>query len=392
MSDPRPAVGPFTEALYARLPELYKDADEAQDEGLSNYPLLRYLSLVGDQLTTVAELLARLTYTPLDDRDNTDAPWDRYGTGLFGDDTYGDEDVADLVDPWLADSSWLPWLAQLLGINIAGLETSEAREALADPAAAWAHGTPEAIIREARTQLGDDAYVDTVPHYQGDPFTIGLVTKDEETYGVTSWGDLMAAAPTWADLEALGSWHNLEAATVIRVAQLERPAGFRIRHVYLSDLDVTPVEPGPPVDLLAGVGSFETDEAVALWQPNPVFGSYPVDASRARVAGDGTDGTSCLELTWNADRGFIVYRFEGIVPGLTYQVTADVKVPAGSSDVGLVLLFKTADTLVRTRDVWTAVESPLYVADSTVLWVGFNAVSAAPGHKARVDNVRLTVV
>lgn len=391
MSDPRPAVGPFTDALYRRFPELYRDADEAQDEGASNYPLLRYLSLIGDQLTPVAQLLARLTYDPLDERTNTDPAWDRYGSGLFGDDTYGDADVADLVDPGLADSAWLPWLAQLVGVNVTGLTIEETRAALANPADAWAHGTPGAILKPVRELLPPGAYVDTLPHF-GDPFTIGLVTKQDETYGVTTWGDLEALAPTWADLEALGSWNNLEALTIVRAAQAERPAGYRLAHVYLEDVDTTPPPPAEPVNLLGTLGTFETLDDVAAWAPNPVFGSFPVDASRAQVIGDGTEGDACLEITWNAANGFITYPLEGLIPGMTYRVTADVKVPDGSSDVGLVLLFKAPDTIVRTRDAWTAVQSPLYVADSTVLWVGFNTQGATPGDKVRVDNVRVIAV
>lgn len=395
MSDPRPEVGPVTEALYGRLPDVYRDADEAQDEGRSNYPLLRFLSLLGDQLTPVAQLLARFTYDPLDDRDNTDPPWDRYGTGLFGDDTYGDTDTADLVDAYLADSSWLPWLAQLLGVNIAGMSIDEARAAIADPSAAWAHGTPEAITRLVRPLMPEGAYVDTLPHHLGDPFTIGLVTKNAETYGVTTWGDLEQAAPTWADLEALGSWHNLEATAIVRAAQEERPAGFRLAHVYLEDVDTTPPPVPEPVNLLGERGRFEDPaQTLADWQPNPVFGTFPVNASRASIAGDGTEGARCLEITWNAADGCILALVEGLVPGLSYRVTADVKIPAGSPDVGLMLLFKAAAAYVRTRDTWTAVASPIYVADSTQLWIGFRPTpgGAAPGDRVRVDNVRLTVV
>lgn len=399
MSDPRPTVGPFTEALYARLPELYRVADEAQDEGRSNYPLLRYLSLVGDQLTRVADLLARLTYEPLDERDNTDEPWDRYGTGLFGTGTYGDVDIADLVDPHTADDAWLPWLAQLLGIDVTGLTADEQRAALADPSAAWAHGTRDAIISAVRPRLPDGSYVDVIPHHLGDPFTLGLVTKNDETTGVTTWAELEAAAPTWADLEALGSWGNTETASLVRAAQVERPAGYRLAHVYLENLDTTPPPPYVPVNLLGEVGRFE-DEALALakWKPNPVFGTFPVNASRSVVTGDGTEGDRCLEITWNASEGCIITLVEGLVPGLSYRVTADVRIPDGAGDVALMLLFKAGDRFVRTRDTWTAIESPVYVADSTQLFIGFRTAHGEAstlnraGDTVRVDNVRLTVV
>lgn len=234
MSDPRPTVGPFTEAIYARLPEVYRDADAAQDEGSSNYPLLRYLSLLADQLTAVVQLLGRLTYSPLDDRDNTDPPWDRYGSGMFGDDTYGDLDTADLVDPFNADAGWLPWLAQLVGVDLTNLDTTEQRAAIASPSDAWAHGTPPAIAKRVVPNLTGGQYVDVQPHHQGDPFTIAVITKADETAASSTWAQVQAIAPTWADLEALGDWSNVEAATIMREANKERPAGYKLEHVYLA--------------------------------------------------------------------------------------------------------------------------------------------------------------
>lgn len=244
MSDPRPTVGAVTESVYAALPEFYRDADAAQDDGPSNYPLLRYLSLVLDQLEPIGELITRLTYIAQDERgDQPDGgrmgvpePWQRFGDDTFGAGTFGDADTSDLVNPSTADAGWLPWLAQLLGVNITGLTVDEARAALADPGSYWAHGTPSAIAREVGRQLPDGAYVDVHPHYGGDPFVIVVITKADETYGTTSWAELEDAAPTWADLEALGSWNAAEAAAVMIVASNERPAGYRLAHAYLEDL------------------------------------------------------------------------------------------------------------------------------------------------------------
>lgn len=241
MSDPRPTVGPATEALYARLPELYREADAAQDTGPNNYPLLRFLSGILDQLTPVIELIARLSYVPLDDRyliaDGNSfgiaPPWQRFGDGLLGDDTYGDSDTADLVDPYTANAGWLPWLAQLLGINLAGLAVDEQRATLANPADAWAHGTPDALKREARRQAGAAAYVDVQAHHGGDPFVIGIITKNDESYGTTTFAELKEIAPTWADLEALGSYGNAETAAIMLAADVERPAGYQLAHAYL---------------------------------------------------------------------------------------------------------------------------------------------------------------
>lgn len=234
MSDPRPTVGAFTERLYAALPELYRDADAAQADGPSNYPLLRYLAGLCDQLDAVATLVDRFTYVPLDER--RDGPWRRYGSGTYGDGTYGDADTADLVDPATADAGWLPWLAQLVGVDVTGLTVAEQRHAIAHPEEAWAHGTPRAIADAARPVITGTGYVAVLPTWGGEPFIIGLVTKSAETAGAPTWGELEALAPTWADLEALGNWSNLEGAEVVAAAERERPAGFRLQHVYAEDL------------------------------------------------------------------------------------------------------------------------------------------------------------
>ena len=247
MSDPRPTVTEVTDRFYGSLPEVYRDADAAQDTGASNYPLLRYLATLLDQLQPLADLVTRVTYVPMDERGDlpsgnaleVPSPWQRFGTGTLGDDTFGDADTSDLVDPTTADAGWLAWLAQLLGVNIAGLSLADARALLFNPADSWAHGTPAAIAREAREarrQLDPDDYVDVRPHFEGDPFTIVVITKASETYGTTTWGDLEQTAPTWADLEALGSWSAAESAPVMIAASSERPAGYRLVHAYLEDL------------------------------------------------------------------------------------------------------------------------------------------------------------
>lgn len=234
MPDPRPTVGEFTELIYGRLPEFYRDADAAQADGPSNYPLLRYLSCLFDQLDTVSTLTTRFEYVPLDERD--DGPWQRFGSGTYGDATYGDQDTSDLTDPYTADAAWLPWLAQLVGVDVANLSVPDQRYAIAHPEDSWAHGTPRAITAAARAKLTGTKYAVVVPNYRADPFTIGLITREDETEGVTTWGELETIAPTWAELMALGDWSNLEAADVVREANKERPAGFKLEHAYLGDL------------------------------------------------------------------------------------------------------------------------------------------------------------
>lgn len=256
----RPLVGPATDRVYDRLPDVYREGDLAslRERGygddyadgttgtyggagtyggdaalVPSFPLLRYLSLLLDQLTPAEELYERLDYLPAD---SDPRPPQLYSTGTYGAGTYGDLDTADLVDPLRADAAWLPWLAQTLGVSLAGVELDVAaqRARLSRPEAAWVHGTTSAIAEAVRPQLTGDRYVDTIPNHKSIPFTIGLVTKREETTGATTFAELKAIAPTWADLKRLGDFSNLAAADVLRAADVERPAGYRLEHVWLD--------------------------------------------------------------------------------------------------------------------------------------------------------------
>lgn len=186
--------------LYDRLPEHYRNADAAD----GTYPLLRYLSLLLDQLEPVDQLAERIDY----DRDAGD-------TG------------SDLVDAATANGRWLPWLAQLLGVRIADRTVAEQRAALADPVAEWAHGSYAALAEAAQVGLTGTKDVTVTPHYDGDPWLIGIGTLDSETPTIDTWAELEAVAPTWADLEALGSFATDKASPSV-TAERERPAGYTL--------------------------------------------------------------------------------------------------------------------------------------------------------------------
>lgn len=196
----RPAVADRTETAYARLPEAYRDADAVLD-----WPLLRYLSLLLDQLEPLDALVERIDY----DVEEGDA-------------------TSDLVDGATANAGWFPWLAQLLGVDLTGLTIEQQREALADPTQAWAHGSPGALAAAAARGLTGTRSVTITPHHGGAPFVIGIGTKDSETTAPDSWGELKAYAPTWGDLHALGTFAKAAAPLVLSAVERERPAGYRL--------------------------------------------------------------------------------------------------------------------------------------------------------------------
>lgn len=208
----RPAPSATTEAFYARLPGYLRDVDETQ-EG-PDYPLLRYLSLLGDQLDEVIELIDRFDYV-----------------GDLDGGTPGD--TSDLVDPSTADAGWLPWLAQAVGVEL-GDESDPARRRVIIAGANDSHaaGSEGAMAAQVRALLTGTGYVSIADHY-GTDWTVGVITLTGESssttpaeilaaatrakpagvvlvheYGIT-WDELETSFPTWADLDAAGSWDGL---------------------------------------------------------------------------------------------------------------------------------------------------------------------------------------
>lgn len=218
-----PAVSAATQRLYDRLPEHLRRADAKQQIG--DLPLLRYLSLVGDQAGAIDTLVDRFSFTPVDEGG---APEDAR---------------SDLVDPDNADLAWLPWLAQLVGARLFGLTDETAkRDAIRYASNGWRAGTRAAVADAARSELtgtrgvrvydhatsiatlGDDTQWDvliiTRPDETPDFADVlqAIVDKHAKPAGVVlyweayeaTWDLIETDAPTWSDIEALGSWFNIE--------------------------------------------------------------------------------------------------------------------------------------------------------------------------------------
>lgn len=212
---PPPVVHPTTQRLYDALPDFYRAADAHQVN--PDYPLLRWLSLIGDQLGELEDLVDRVDYVTPNDG------------GAPG-------DTSDLTDPATADPAWLAWLAQLVGVTLApALTVDEQRAAITTASSGWRAGTRDGMADAARTALTGTKYVRIIDHYGGDQWRVEVLTRTTETPDValvlaaivskgakpagvelvavayvTTWAALEADRPTWADWEAAGNWQNLE--------------------------------------------------------------------------------------------------------------------------------------------------------------------------------------
>ncbi|MDP9167762.1 MAG: hypothetical protein M3O32_17140, partial [Actinomycetota bacterium] len=147
-------------------------ADEPVD-----WPLLRFLSLIGDQGGEVQTLLDRIGYVPVDDG------------GAPG-------DTSDLANPATADLAWLPWLGQLVGVHLSpGVVGQAARDAIAHAASGFQVGTKGAIAAAAASVLTGTRYVRVYDHSvaaisDGTQWDVMVVTRTSET---SSGPDVLAA-------------------------------------------------------------------------------------------------------------------------------------------------------------------------------------------------------
>ena len=223
-----PVVTTLTQSVYDQLPEIYHLADSDQPDGPNAYPLLRFLTCVGDIAQPMDYLYARMAYL---------APSDGGPAVGFG-------STSDLVDPATADAAWLPWLAQVVGMHLdTSLSVAAQRDSIAGASTGRQAGTRAAIVAAASTGLIGSRFCQVMDHttvVMGSPapggqWDITLITRSDETPDVpavlaavvaagakpagvllhhavytSSWAKLTLAYPTWAAIRAAGSWAKYE--------------------------------------------------------------------------------------------------------------------------------------------------------------------------------------
>lgn len=224
---------PLTGAVLARFPLAYQDADAASGD-----PLLRWLSLLWDQVGEVTDIA---------DRINPDgAP-------------------SALTDPQAADAPWLPWLAQFVGLELpATMGAYDMRAAIAG--ASFQHGTVPAIIAAAKRYLKPGAVVRVFPfmpdqwHYTVQVYgsqVIGMAYRDLSLH-YSTYSALTGAFTTY------GGFSD-DQADLIRALTAEKPAGM------VMTLSITA---GLYMDLTDGwatytdlSGEFTTYDDMTSWIP-----------------------------------------------------------------------------------------------------------------------------
>jgi hypothetical protein len=161
------------------------------------FPLLRWISLMGDQLGEMEALLDRIDARSLEEG---------------GDGT----EVSALADPAAADPGWLEWLGRFVGVVPGDLSTSERRSAVA-AAAVQRPGSRSSIAAAAATALTGSRDVLVRDHFGGDQWRIEVRTRVSQTPDPAAVLDAIARArvkPAGTEIVLTGyeaSWEVLEA-------------------------------------------------------------------------------------------------------------------------------------------------------------------------------------
>lgn len=254
-----PVVEPFTARWWEQLPAVYRAGDEAQADGPSSYPLLRFLSLLGDQAAEVDTLYDRIAL-----HDDGSGDW-----------------VSDLADPRFADPGWLNWLAQMAGLGLhvgSGSGESFAQLVIDYPtfgALAAANATFE-LVRHHGAQVagggGPDAartaLLDTTgARHAGStgawerlitPYLVGAKrVLHKRIFGGDAWH---------LRLETYGSETPSPAVVGAVIAAVAHAAGLTVSYATRSGASFTEVTAGFD-DFAEIVADLPTFDALSVWLP-----------------------------------------------------------------------------------------------------------------------------
>jgi hypothetical protein len=235
-----PVTSILVDRLYQRLPEVYRVMDGRDTTWAFKRYLYAALHQAGVVDDTVTDIDGDRPVGPL-----TPEPWGLQPDELETWRADRQNRVSLLGDPQNAPSTWLPWMAQLVGAYLdPAASLAEQRDTISFATSGYRAGTRQAIADAARSALTGSRYVEVLPHMQvdssgviaGGPWDVAIVTRGSETpdplavlgavirkgvkpAGVqlwthtfeASWAAVEAQFPTWADWNA-ATWQQIEEA------------------------------------------------------------------------------------------------------------------------------------------------------------------------------------
>ena len=226
-----------TERLWRHIPEIYRRYDAGND-----WQFKKYISAIGSQQNIVDTLIERFTKVPANElasfKANLDPITDNYSRpeGIENEDIGFEPllETSDLVDARTADSEWLPFIAQIQGVNLTNSDISVRRYALLYSNTSYMAGSILSIKSVIQSYLSGSKYIAIYPHHDGlfddithvgtewDLLIVTRTTENPDEYDFSSIMDQARVKPagvllhfiersvTWEDLETL-DWSGIEA-------------------------------------------------------------------------------------------------------------------------------------------------------------------------------------
>lgn len=235
-----PVSSILVDRLYQRLPEVYRTMDSRD----SRWVFKRYLYAALHQAGLIDSMVSQIA----GDRPvgpATPEPWGLQPDELEVWRAARQDHVSLLGDPQNAPSTWLSWMAQLVGAYLdPAASLAEQRDTISFATSGYRAGTRQAIADAARSALTGSRYVQVLPRtavdgsgtIAGGPWDVTIVTRGSETpdpnavlgavvrkgvkpAGVrlwthsfeASWAAVEAQFPTWADWDN-ATWQQIEEA------------------------------------------------------------------------------------------------------------------------------------------------------------------------------------
>ena len=242
-----PTYSVTAERIYDKMPDVYRETDAA-----NGYQFKKYLASMVHSLGDIDLLVERLRY-----RSQIELEMRKRYAQRFTTYTQPDREkdapplgaTSDLVDPTAADARWLPWLAQLVGVEIDANEKIQYnRDAIRYASSGFRAGSKNALETAVRKVLTGSKYALAMPQTKvneqgsivpGTVWDLTMLTRAQESpssftvlqtvnkdtlkpAGVklyhrtyqASWDALEASMPYWVNWET-ATWDIIEQAGLI---------------------------------------------------------------------------------------------------------------------------------------------------------------------------------
>lgn len=235
-----PVSSVLVDRLYQRLPEVFRTMDSRDSTWVLKRYLYAALAQAGIIDDTIVNIAGDRPVGPA-----TPEPWGLQPDELEVWRAARVDRISLLGDPQNAPSTWLSWMAQLVGAYLdPAASLAEKRDTISFATSGYRAGTRMAIADAARSALTGSRFVQVLPHtavdvsgtIPGGPWDVAIITRGSETpdpnavlgavvrkgvkpAGVrlwthtfeASWAAVEAQFPTWLDWNN-ATWQQIEEA------------------------------------------------------------------------------------------------------------------------------------------------------------------------------------